>query len=61
MLLAEDCFASQNAGFLAALRGISSPKLLAAVASIRGTIACLQMVNPERGAILKAEFVALPQ
>lgn len=61
MLLAEDCFASQNAGFRAALRAITSLKLFAVVASIRGMIAYAQMVNPERGAILKAEFVALPQ
>jgi hypothetical protein len=32
MLLVEDCFASQDSGFLAALRGISSSKLLAAFA-----------------------------
>lgn len=32
MLLVEDCFASQDAGFLSALRGITSAKLLAAFA-----------------------------
>src|SRR5205809_161033 len=30
MLLVEDCFVSQDAGFLAALRGITSPELLVA-------------------------------